>query len=277
MKLKLQGSTVLLTGASSGIGLEMARQLAPKVARLILVARRVDKLEQLRAELIQQTPALRVDLEPCDLADLPSVDALCDKIAADDTLVDVLINNAGVGDLGLFERSDMKKILFLIRLNCESPLLLTRRLLPGMIERRKGGVLNVSSGFGLAVLPGMAAYIGSKHFMTGFTEALRLEAAGTGVVITQSCPGPVRSEFADHIGNFTGQQAPGIVEIDASTCARQSLAAFERGRALFIPGFVIWLVMLSNAITPRWIKRLIMWPLSRALRRKQLAAQASTP
>ncbi len=275
MKLVLQGTTTLLTGASAGIGHELAKLLAPKVARLILVARRVDRLEQLKQELTTRHPQLRVDLEPCDLADLAAVAALCDRLAAAGTEVDVLINNAGVGDLGLFERCDLEKQLFMIRLNCESPIVLTRRLLPGMIARRRGGVLNISSGFGLAFLPGMAGYIGSKHFMTGFTESLRCEAAGTGVVITQSCPGPVRSEFADNVGNFTGQNPPGIVEIDALTCARQSLAAFERGRALIVPGFVIWLLMLLNALTPRFVQRLAYWPLARLLRKKQLAAPAA--
>lgn len=275
MKLALQGTTTLLTGASAGIGHELAKLLAPKVARLILVARRVDRLEQLKQQLVGQYPQLKVDLEPCDLADLAAVAALCDRLAAAGTEVDVLINNAGVGDLGLFERSDLDKQLFLIRLNCESPLILTRRLLPGMIARRRGGVLNISSGFGMAFLPGMASYIGSKHFMTGFTESLRSETTGTGVVITQSCPGPVRSEFADNIGNFTGQNAPSIVEIDAQTCARQSLAAFERGRALIIPGFVIWVLLLMNALTPRFVLRLVFWPLARLLRKKQLAAPSA--
>jgi len=263
---------VLLTGASAGIGNEMAKQLAPEVGRLILVARRVDRLEHLKAELCAKHSQLRVDLEPCDLADLDAVRALCDKLAA--TEIDILINNAGVGDLGLFELSDETKTLFMIRLNCESLVLLTRRMLPGMVARNRGGVLNISSGFGLATLPGMAAYIGSKHFVTGFTESLHMELAHTNVVVTQSCPGPVRSEFAEHIGNFTDQKAPGIVEIDAATCARQSLAAFRRGRALIIPGFVIWLLMLLNAASPRWLVRLVMRPLSGLLRRKQLARLA---
>lgn len=277
-KLLLAGKTVLLTGASSGIGLEMAKLLGPKVGRLILVARRVDRLEQLKAQLLTTTPSLTVDLLPCDLADLAAVDAMCDRLAADKTHVDVLINNAGIGDIGLFEMSDTKKTLFMIRLNCESLMVLTRRLLPAMVERRSGGVLNVSSGFGLAFLPGMAAYIGSKHFVTGFTEALRAELRGTGVVVTQSCPGPVKSEFADNIGNFTGQEAPGFIEIDALTCARQSLAAFESGRAMIIPGFVIWIVMLISGMTPRFISRFVVSLLAGPLRQKQLAAaQSASP
>jgi len=271
MRLVLTGSTVLLTGASAGIGNEMARLLGPKVARLILVARRVDKLAELKTELQTKNPSLRVDLEPCDLSDLAAVTALCDKLEPEN--IDVLINNAGVGDLGLFERCDLEKQLFMIRLNCESLVILCRRMLPGMVARRRGGILNIASGFGLAVTPGMAGYIGSKHFVTGFTDSLRMEMSGTGVIVTQSCPGPVRSEFADNIGNFTGQDAPGIVEIAALTCAKQSLAAFERGRAMVIPGFVIWLVMLFNAASPRWLIRLVMGPIGKALRRKQLAAK----
>ncbi len=272
MGLSFAGSTVLLTGASAGIGNEMAKMLAPKVQRLILVARRVDRLEQLKTELTAKHPALIVTLEPCDLADLDAVGALCDKLAG--TEIDILINNAGVGDLGMFELSDEQKTQFMIRLNCQSLVLLTRRMLPGMVKRNRGGILNISSGFGLAVTPGMAAYIATKHFVTGFTESLHMELAGTNVVVTQVCPGPVRSEFAGHLGNFTEQKAPGFVEIDAATCARQSLSAFARGRAMFVPGFVIWLIMLMNAATPRWLLRLVMHPLARLLRRKQLAKLA---
>lgn len=271
-KLQLAGKTVLLTGASSGIGFEMAKLLGPKVGRLILVARRVDRLEALKAELLAKTASLTVDLLPCDLADLAAVDAMCDRLAADATHVDVLINNAGIGDLGLFEMSDTKKTLFMIRLNCESLVVLTRRLLPGMVERKAGGVLNISSGFGLAFLPGMAGYIGSKHFVTGFTESLHTELRGTGVVVTQSCPGPVKSEFADNVGNFTGQNAPSLIEIDALTCARQTLAAFEAGRAMIIPGFVIWVVMMMNAWTPRFLTRFFVSLLAGPLRKKQLEA-----
>ena len=182
--------------------------------------------------------------------------------------IDVLINNAGFGDVCLFERSSWSKLEQMIRLNMLSLTHLTHRLLGPMLERGKGGVLNVSSGFGLTFTPSVAVYAGTKHYVTCFTEVLRLECRGTGVVVSQLCPGPVATEFLDIAGNPTGQQVPGVVEISAARCARVAIAGFLGGKALIVPGLVFKLLLWLGRLTPRFMLRLAYCWIGGYLRQK---------
>jgi len=270
----VDGGVVVVTGASSGIGREIARVVAPRARALVLVARRKERLDELAAEVARA--GLEVHVVPCDLSDREAAAGLAGRIAEAAGDVDVLVNNAGVGDIGLFERSPEDKIASMIELNVTSLVVLTRAILPGMIVRRRGGVLNVSSGFGLSYLPGFAAYVATKHFVTGFSEALCTELAGTGVSVTQVCPGPVATEFEQNIGNFTGQKAPGFVEISARRCAEVAVRAFDRRRALVVPGLLMKLVMLVAAWTPRFVTRAVLSLVGRKFRAMQLEA-ARTP
>lgn len=267
MKLELSGTTALVTGASSGIGRSIAVSLGPKVSALILVARRVERLEALATELRGQHAALEVRVEPCDLSDPTAVSALVGRVGA----VDVLINNAGLGDIGLFERQDWAKTERMLRVNINALTQLTRQLLPGMLERGRGGVLNISSSFGLAWLPGAAAYGATKHYVTAFSEALRLELKGTGVVVTQSCPGPVATEFEGVAGNPTGQSVPRWIEIGPDQCAAESVAALEKGRAMVVTGFAMKLMMLFVGFVPRWTSRLALGWIGGWLRKRSAA------
>ena len=250
---------VLLTGASSGIGEAMARQLT-EARVLVLVARRRERLEVLAAQLPN------AELRVCDHTDLQACERLIAGVEADHGAVDVLINNAGMGDIGLFEQLDPDKLVRMLDLNVRALTWLSRRVLPGMVERRRGGILNLSSGFGLTWMPVASAYGASKAYVSSFSEALRTELKGTGVVVTQSCPGPVATEFEDKAGNPTGMQVPGLLLISAEACARQSLGAFRAGRALTIPGFVAWAVISAGRLSPSWLLRLIYWPLGGLLR-----------
>jgi short-subunit dehydrogenase len=252
----------------------MARQLAPRARTLVLVARRRERMEELKGELCAKNPRLKVVVCAYDLGDLAQIDALLSAAKAEAGEIDVLINNAGFGDLGVFDRADWGKTRRMIDLNVTSLTYLTHRLAGSMVERGRGGILNVSSGWGMTFAPGLAAYIATKHYVTGFTEALRLDLRGTGVVVTQVCPGPVATEFEENVGNFTGQKVPGIVEISAETCARSALRGFSRGRALVVPGLVFKIVMAIGVLSPRFLTRLVMGPVARALRKKQLAASA---
>jgi hypothetical protein len=144
-----------------------------------------------------------------------------------------------------------------------------------MVARKSGGILNVSSGFGLGFLPGFAAYIGTKHFMTGFTEALHADLAGTGVVVTQVCPGPVATEFEQNIGNFTGKKVPSFLEISARRCARAAFHGFRRRRALVIPGLFITAVLWLARYSPRFLARLFATLLGPLVRKRQLRAAGS--
>lgn len=264
----IDDGTVLVTGASSGIGMEIAREVAPRAKALVLVARRAERLEALAKELTAAHPALRVEVLPCDLSRRDDVERLVADVRSRGLAVDVLVNNAGIGLMGFPEHADVARTTFMIELNVTSLTLLTLAFLPGMVERDRGGVLNISSGFGLGVMPMFATYIASKHYVTGLTEALVADLAGTKVVATQVCPGPVATEFVETMGNPTGKKVPAFVEIDARHCARAAIAGFDRGRALVVPGLVMKLVMLVNALSPRPLRRLFASLVGRIARRR---------
>lgn len=266
MRPPLDDSIAVVTGASSGIGVELARLLAPRVKVLVLVARRQERLEALAQELREQVQRTEIEVAPADLSRPEEVEALCAHLLDEHGGVDILVNNAGLGDFDLFERCDPAKLQTMLGVNMVGLTLLTRRLLPGMVARGRGGVLNISSSFGLTWMPFFSAYLGTKHYVTAFSEALRCELGGTGVVVTQVCPGPVATEFEERAGNKTFQEVPGFLQISAERCAEASLAAFERGRALVVPGLGMKVVAFAGSWTPRWLLRLVMGGLGRYLR-----------
>jgi uncharacterized protein len=245
----------LVTGASSGIGREIARLLGPDATTLIVVARRRDRLQSLADALVRDHPSLTVDVRTCDLSNVEATDTLIADVLAAHGRVDVLVNNAGLGQLGLVVKSDPAQLQRMLMVNVVALTALTRAFLPGMVERGQGGILNVSSGFGITWMPLFSAYVGTKHYVTAFTESLRAELAGTGVRITQLCPGPVATEFEANLGNPTGLTTPSFVEISAERCARAGVRGLRRGRAMVIPGFVAWIGITLGERSPRWLLR----------------------
>lgn len=235
--MALSFQVALITGASSGIGRELAVQLAARCRCLLLVARRVDRLEALAATLRGTHPGLEVEVDGCDLSRVEEINALVQRLRARGRQVDLLVNNAGLGDIGLFEACPPDKLEQMLMVNVVAPTLLTRALLPAMIAGGRGAILQISSGFGLTWLPGAAAYAGTKHHISAWSEALRCELRGTGVRLTQVCPGPVATEFEAVAGNPTGLAVPSFIELDAASCARQAIAALDADRALVMPGF----------------------------------------
>lgn len=274
MTSAIDGGVVLVTGASSGIGMAIAKLVAPRARVLILVARRVERLASLKEELLAGgASALDVEIVGCDLSRREEVRALVEQLAARGLGdVDVLVNNAGVGLMGAFDRADVARVTAMLDLNVTAPTLLTAAYLPGMVARRRGGVLNVSSGFGLAVMPSFAAYIATKHFTTGFSEGLVADLGGTGVTVTQVCPGPVATEFEGQIGNFTGTKVPGLLEISAEKCAAVAIRGFDCGRAMVIPGLWMKLVLALNDLSPRFLRRAFARLIGVVARKKELAA-----
>lgn len=262
----IDGGIILLTGASSGIGLEMARELAPRAGRLILVARRRDRLETLAAELRQKHAPLEIDVEACDLSSERATAELADRLLAKYSRIDVLINNAGMGYVGLFENNDWPKVQLMLSVNITALTLLTHKLLPAMLKAKRGGILNVSSGYGYNWMPTVAAYCASKHYVTAFTESLRTELAGTGVVVSQLCPGPVPTEFNEVAE--TPVQIPELVKVSTPKVARTAIAGFDRGRAMIVPGVLIRFVMFLGAWTPRWFLRAMYRPVGSVFRSK---------
>ncbi|MCA9642264.1 MAG: SDR family oxidoreductase [Polyangiaceae bacterium] len=263
---------ILITGASSGIGSELARQLASRAKALVLLARRTERLEQLAKELRSERPKLNVFVQSCDLLDRSATDAALERIEREVGPIDVLINNAGLGDISMFDLSSWEKNQRMLDLNVTALTYLSHRLVPGMVERGRGGVLQVSSGFGLNFMPGFATYVGTKHYVTGFTECLRLEVASQGVVVSQLCPGPVRTEFEEVAADFETPKLPDFVSISAEQCAKAAVAGFKRNKAIIIPGALMKLTSTMSGLTPRFILRLLYGPAAKRMRVMQKAA-----
>jgi len=263
----IDGGTALITGASSGIGRELARRLAPRTRNLVLVARRADRLEELRAELETSNPSLTVHTAACDLADEVATGAMLEWVSEGVGAVDVLVNNAGIGDQSLYDGADWTRVRQVLQVNVVALALLTHRLIPRMVERGRGGVLNLGSGAGHSFIPGAAAYTGAKHFVDGFTETLRLELAEAGVAVTQVCPGPVETEF-DQAAGMEGLSGgpPEFLTITAEQCAREAIRGFERGDALVFPGFPYRVIMPLVGFIPRSLQRRTVRSTARSLR-----------
>ncbi len=256
MNINYQNQRVLLTGASAGIGEEMAHILAAEgVKSLVLVARREERLETLKREIIQAHPDVAVYVYPCDLSERTAIDHLLHYISREVGAIDILINNAGMGDYGLFENAAWSKTEQMLKLNIQGLTYLTHKLVAPMTALGRGGVLNVSSGLGLVFMPGMSVYAATKHYVTAFSEALRLELKGTGVVVSQLCPGPVKTEFAD-VASMDSTNMPNSITISARQCAEEALAGFAQGKAMIFPGQMLRVGMTVLRVLPRSLKRL---------------------
>jgi len=237
--------TALITGASSGIGEEFARQLAGRGYDLILVARRKDRLEQLAEQLPTTAHVTESDLAS-DAAELPGK---VEELGVD---VDLLVNNAGFGTRGHFVDLDAERDAEMIRLNCEAIVTLTHAFLPGMVERGRGGVITVASTAGMQPLPYETTYAASKAFAISFMEALSMELRGTGVKLLVVNPGPVKTEWQAVAGYDEHTRImPGM--ISAEQCVADSLRAFDRTRRSVIPGRLFPWVMRAT-VAPKPIK-----------------------
>ena len=257
--MNIEGCHALVTGASAGIGCEFARQLAGRARSIVLVARRRDRLEQLRDELIKRDPKLSVHVREVDLAGRAELAGLTQWLDQQNIEIDLLINNAGLGDMGAFATSDPAKIDRIILVNILALTILTRRLLPAMIKRRRGAILNVSSSAGFLPIAGFSVYAASKAYVTSFSEALRAELRGSGVGVSALCPGPVHTEFtqtAQRQGEATAPPGPEIAYVSAEDVARAGLAAVECDRPLVIPGLMMKIGMFLVRLTPMPILRL---------------------
>ena len=258
--MKLDDCSALITGASSGIGREFARQLAKCARRIVLVARRSERLANLRDELLNQNPNLDVHVRVVDLTDNAQIESLIDSLARDKVDVDLLINNAGLGDSGPFATSDPIRNEQMALVNVMALTSLTRRLLPHMVAKRRGGILNISSSAGFLPIPGDAVYAATKAYVTSFSEALRAELRGTGVSVCAVCPGPVRTEFQEVAKRPGGQPEMGskIFFVSVRQVARAGLAALEADRPLVIPGFAMKFAMFLSRLMPMPVVRLAL-------------------
>ena len=224
--------TVLVTGASSGIGLELARCFAAEGCRLILVARKGIALEALAAEL-RKAHKIQAQVFTADLAHRDAPNRLLAHLQAAGIKVDVLVNNAGFGAQGKFAELPLERQLDMLQVNITAVVHLSGLLLPGMIERRRGGVLNVASTAAFQPGPGMGIYYATKAFVLSFTEALAEELAGTGLTATAVCPGPTRTNFGAAAGGRF-KRVTGRYSMSAAAVARLGHRAFRSGRVVAI-------------------------------------------
>lgn len=255
----LQGSCALITGASAGIGREFARQLTGRAGALILVARRLERLEELRDELTKRDPNLNILIRAVDLSQASEVEELCSWIEREKIAVDFLINNAGLGDRGTFATSDPQRVQEMMAVNVVALTALTRALLPAMIEKKRGAILNVSSSAGFLPIKKLAVYAATKSYVTSFSEALRAEVQGSGIAVTALCPGPVHTEFgqvARRSSSKPERSGPEFAHVSVEEAVRVGLQAVESGKALVVPGLFMKIFMLLVRVTPMPLLRL---------------------
>lgn len=261
----IKNRTALITGASAGIGFELARVLAPKLDGLIFVARRAERLTELAKELHSKLPMLGVVVEAADLSDPQAVESLLTRLDERGVDVDVLVSNAGLGEAELFESSPWNRIQQIVAVNIVAMLRFSHHFLPRMIKRGHGAILNIGSGAGYAAMPNAAVYTASKHFVRAFTESLRAQLAGTGIMVSEAAPGPVESEF-DQVAGIQGGAAPGqgAFRITAQECAVDIVREFEKGTPIIFPGRSYRWLMKAQPLMPR---RLVVAQVAQAARK----------
>lgn len=239
----------LITGGSVGIGAALADVFAEHGHDLILVSRRGDQLEA-RAREIREKHHVTVTCLPEDLADPAGPRRLYDGVRAQGLEVDHLVNNAGVGLYGKFMNTDLNAELKMIQLNVASPVELTKRFLPAMIERRSGKILNVASTAAFVPGPWMSIYYATKAFLLSFSEAIDHELGPNGITVTALCPGPTESEFKVRAGSQRSRLFEAFV-MDAPTVARAGYEGMMKGKAVVIPGLRNKLIPVAARLIPR--------------------------
>ncbi len=242
--------TALITGASSGIGLELAKLFAQDGYDLVLLARRREKLEALGGELARRH-GIRSRTIGADLADPAAPAQIFRQLEVASVAVDVVVNNAGFGALGPFATTDLETERRMIQVNIGALTHLTKLFLPGMLARRRGRILNVASTAGFVPGPLMAVYYATKAYVISFSEALVEELRGSGVSVTVLCPGPTRTEFQTvaHMESARLFRLPGVM--DAAAVARAGYAGLMAGKRMVVPGLVNRLTPLVIRLSPR--------------------------
>jgi uncharacterized protein len=245
--------TCLVTGASSGIGADLARLLAARGLGVTLVARREDRLRLLAAELSDQH-GVRAEIITADLTDELSRSRIATELEDRSLLVNVLVNNAGFSTMGPVYRSEPERELALVRTDVEAVVHLCSLFVAGMVERRSGAVLNVASTAAFQPLPGQAAYGASKAFVLSYSHALRGELRSKGVTVTALCPGPVETGFATAAGitdDVAAGAMPKILWMPVDQVARAAVTGMDADRAVVIPGLANRVSAALGWLSPR--------------------------
>ena len=244
----------LITGASGGIGYDLAKLSAANGRNLILVARSADKLNQL-AESLRKSNRSEVITISVDLSDGAELKKLISEITVKNLEVDTLINNAGFGDFGDFAKADLEKNLEMIRLNISALTQLSHFALQGMLKAGSGRIMNVASTAAFMPGPGMAVYYASKAYVLSFSEALTRELKGTGVSVTTLCPGPTDTSFASAAGLGKSLMHRMLPPATSADVAKAGYKAMMKGKAILIPGIMNKLSAMTPRFSPRSMVR----------------------
>ena len=245
----------LITGASTGIGYELAKLFAKDRHNLILVARDEGKLETAKNELSKYN--VEVKILSLDLSKSEDIQGLFNYVEMNKLNVDILVNNAGIGTFGDFSEIEWVKAEALIDINIKVLTKLTKYFLPKIIECKNGGILNVASTAAFCSGPRMAAYYASKAYVLNLTEAIYEECKDSGIRISCLCPGPVKTTFQDKAGIKKSESAKKYL-MDAEEVAKVSYKDFKKGKLIIIPGMKNKLLVIGNKLLPRRISRKII-------------------
>lgn len=254
-------SCALITGASSGLGEEFALQIAPRVSKLVLVARRESLLQQLADRVRAQFPQLVVAVFVVDLSVASERDQLVENLAAAGFLPDLLVNNAGLGDYGEFTTAEWGKLQSMLSVNIEALTHLSHALVPEMIRRGRGGIINVSSLASLLPIPDFAVYAATKAYVTSFSEALRIELREHRIPVVALCPGPVRTEFGKvsrRSPDGPGMPSKKSLYVPKEQVVAEALTALDRNAARIFPGLQIAAAAFVLSALPMMILRFAM-------------------
>ncbi|MEU9808716.1 SDR family oxidoreductase [Mycobacterium sp. NPDC050853] len=245
------GRTAVVTGASSGIGSAIARELASRGHHVTLVARRAEKLQELASEI--SASGGQAEVLPTDLADRNARAALHGRIVNLGVTPDILVNNAGLSTLGAIAASDPDAEMNMIEVDAVAVADLCSRFVPGMVERHRGAILNVASTGAFQPLPGQAGYGACKAFVLSYTQSLYGELHGTGVTATVLCPGPVHTGFGEAAG-FSKEDAeaalPPVMWVDVKDVARAGVEGLDKGQMIVIPGVANRAAALLSRFVP---------------------------
>lgn len=260
MTLPGDDAVALVTGASSGIGAEFARQLAPTTRTLVLVARREERLAELAAELEAGHAHLSVRYRGIDLTQEADRESLLTWLADEQLAPDLLVNNAGMGDYGELASAEWPKLQAMIRLNMEALTWLTHAVLPGMLAVNQGAILHVSSIASLLPIPDFAVYAATKAYVTSFSEALRLELREHGIRVSALCPGPVHTEFGEVAMRADGRGGPAHewFYVETAEVVAEGLRGLERNAPRIFPGWPIAMGALVLGLLPMIAVRALM-------------------
>lgn len=257
--------TALITGASSGIGLEFAHILAKQGYNLVLVARRQHLLDRLKRQLESEYP-ITVKTVALDLSRPESAESLFTLTSMNGIQIDLLVNNAGFGDYGDFIETDVQKNYEMLQVNIVSLTALTRLYAPAMVERQRGGMINLASIVAFQPGPLMAVYYASKAYVLSFTEALASELVGSGVKVTALCPGPTDTEFADVTGLEKSVLFQRFQPVLAKKVAEFGYRSWERGKVVAIYGLPNKSLVFGERFLPRGVtSNLMKWMQKKAV------------